>query len=191
MEVNMLNDNKIRTALINFLLAKKPAPEKIIEELHIENGRAIADVVAAYSYLHCYEIKGETDSIGRILTQANYYNTSFNKITLVTTKNHLTWALKRSPTFWGIILVELKDNNITFKYIRGAKDNIFFRKENAFMMLWKDEMLKVANEASVPVKRSHTRLEIAEMLSSSLKKSDALQTIQSIISNRLKLRDAV
>ncbi|NYQ96972.1 hypothetical protein G4A24_28460, partial [Escherichia coli] len=116
---------------------------------------------------------------------------SFNKITLVTTKNHLTWALKRSPSFWGIILVELKDNNITFKYIRGAKDNIFFRKENAFMMLWKDEMLKVANEASVPVKRSHTRMEIAEMLSSSLKKSDALQTIQSIISNRLKLRDAV
>ncbi|HDY8933631.1 TPA: hypothetical protein RRI41_005419, partial [Klebsiella pneumoniae] len=48
----MLNDNKIRTALINFLLAKKPAPERIIEELHIENGRAIADVVAAYSYLH-------------------------------------------------------------------------------------------------------------------------------------------
>lgn len=187
----MLNDKRIRKELIRFLSNKNPTPKAILEELHIDNGRAIADVVAAYNHLHCYEIKGETDSIRRVLTQANYYNTSFSKITLVTTKNHITWAMKHAPYFWGLILVEGNEDNIKLKYVRKTGSNAYFKKKDALMMLWKDELIKAADQFEIKIKKSNSRTELAEILSKSISKDSLLNTVQYLVSQRHKLCKAV
>ena len=89
-----LNDKEIRPNFINFLNTCSNKPNKVIEELPVSYGSAIADVVGIYNTLHCYEIKGETDTVQRIQKQGEFYNKSFQLITLVTTANHLEYALK-------------------------------------------------------------------------------------------------
>jgi hypothetical protein len=96
-----LNDYNIRQSLKNFLSLKHPKPIKIIDELRIHNGNAIADVVTIHKTMHCYEIKGDSDSITRAQQQAEFYNTFFPKITLVTTEKHYKNALKKIPVFLG------------------------------------------------------------------------------------------
>src|SRR5574340_288555 len=100
-----LSDKVIRKSLIEFIRNRKPSPSAIIEELRLHNGNAIADVVAIYQNAHCYEIKGESDTLNRISRQAEYYNTTFSRITLVTTSNHVSNALKMIPEFWGVLVV--------------------------------------------------------------------------------------
>ncbi|MEW3927462.1 sce7726 family protein [Pseudomonas aeruginosa] len=77
-------------------MKRSPKPARVLEELTIDNGNAIADVVACYREMHCYEIKGETDNVRRILSQSEFYSRSFPKLTLVTTENHVRWAMEKS-----------------------------------------------------------------------------------------------
>lgn len=102
----MLRDKEIRTALVDHLMKRSPKPARVLEELTIDNGNAIADVVACYREMHCYEIKGETDNVRRLLSQSEYYSQSFPKLTLVTTENHLKWAATHAPEHWGLILAK-------------------------------------------------------------------------------------
>ncbi|EIQ9109392.1 sce7726 family protein, partial [Escherichia coli] len=95
-----LNDKEIRYGLVEMLLSRKQKPARIIHELPIDNGNAIADVVAVYKQLHCYEIKGDGDKVERLQSQGFFYNQTFPKITLVTTEKHLIRALNITPSFW-------------------------------------------------------------------------------------------
>ena len=74
-----LNDASIRGALIDRLMKLNNAPRAVLEELHVHNGRAIADVVALHTEAHCYEIKGSTDKVERVQSQGNYYNKVFRR----------------------------------------------------------------------------------------------------------------
>ncbi|MGH9693511.1 MAG: sce7726 family protein [Bryobacteraceae bacterium] len=97
-----MNDALIREALLRKLARRKTRPRAVIEELHVHNGKAIADIVTLHSEAHCYEIKGSTDRIERIAVQGTYYNAAFRRITLVTTSCKLRRALKLVPPFWAL-----------------------------------------------------------------------------------------
>ncbi len=77
-----LNDARIREALLRKLAKQKVRPRAVLEELHVHNGNAIADVVTLHAEAHCYEIKGATDRIERITVQGAYYTAAFRRITL-------------------------------------------------------------------------------------------------------------
>lgn len=141
-----LNDLVIREALLRKLNSQKPKPRAIVEELHVHNGRAIADVVTLHSEAHCYEIKGETDRIERITAQGAYYNAAFRRITLVTTESNLKRARKLAPRFWGILVAIEDDGAVRFRHIRAAQLNSKFEKQSAAMTLWKSEMLELVSE---------------------------------------------
>lgn len=141
-----LNDLEIRGALILKLTNQKPQPRAIVEELHVHNGKAIADVVALHSEAHCYEIKGATDRIERITAQGMYYNAVFRRITLVTTECNLKRARKLVPRFWGIIVAIADGAAVRFRHVRAAKLNRNFEKQLAAMTLWKSEMLELVSE---------------------------------------------
>ena len=96
----------------------------MIEELPVNNGRAIADLVALHEQPHCYEIKGSHDKVSRALAQGVLYATSFNKMTLVTSYKQALIAKTLLPTYWGILAVFKKPTGFEFKFIRGAKNNL-------------------------------------------------------------------
>ena len=184
-----LNDREIRPSLINYLNNAHMKPIGVIQELPICFGNAIADVVSINNKtLHCYEIKGETDSISRIQHQALYYNQSFRKITLVTTTNHINYALNSIPECWGIILVEYKNNNsVSFKNLRKASNNPVFSKEKALQTLWKDELLSIAEKENIKVSTKMNKNSISSVVSSLLSTDYIGRYISSIISSRAKM----
>ena len=114
-----LNDKEIRPNFINFLNTCSNKPNKVIEELPVSYGSAIADVVGIYNTLHCYEIKGETDTVQRIQKQGEFYNKSFPLITLVTpseiSETILGNLISSAEKFILRILV-IKESNLSIGY---------------------------------------------------------------------------
>lgn len=129
------------------LAQQKTRPRAVLQELHVHNGKAIADVVTLHSEAHCYEIKGATDRIERIAVQGPYYNAAFRRITLVTTECKLRRALKLVPPFWGIMVAVEDGDTIRFRHFRAAQFNPRFERQSAAMTLWKCEMLELVSEA--------------------------------------------
>ena len=181
-----LNDKEIRPFLIDFINKKNREFNKVIEELPVCFGNAIADVVSSTNKtLHCFEIKGETDSISRIQHQALYYNQAFKKISLVTTTNHVNYAFNAIPQYWGILLAEYnKDNKIIFKQVRKATSNPKFSKEIALHTLWKDELLYIAQKENIKVSPKTNKTQLANIVSSSLTNNYINYYIASIVSAR-------
>lgn len=141
-----LNDTTIREALLRKLERQKSRPRAVLQELHVHNGKAIADVVTLHSEAHCYEIKGATDRIERIAVQCVYYNAAFRRITLVTTECNLRRALRLVPRFWGIMVAIADGKTVRFRHVRAARLNPNFEKQSAAMTLWKSEMLELVSE---------------------------------------------
>ncbi|HXI70482.1 MAG TPA: sce7726 family protein [Verrucomicrobiae bacterium] len=142
-----LNDATIREALLRKLERQKSRPRAVLQELHVHNGKAIADIVTLHSEAHCYEIKGATDRIERIVAQGAYYNAAFRRITLVTTECNLRRALKLAPSCWGIMVAVEDGAIIRFRHVRAASRNPHFEKQSATMTLWKSEMLELVSES--------------------------------------------
>lgn len=177
----LLNDVEIRKALIQKLETQTIKPRAIVEELRVYNGNAIADVVALYKEAHCYEIKGKDDKVERVLVQAKFYNTSFRKITLVTTENHLDKAQSICPDYWGIVVVFSYENMVKFRHVRGAKTNPQFSKELALLTLWKSEMLSILEE---PKHLRKPRDVLAQIISSNKKKAELSSNICNLLITR-------
>lgn len=181
----MLRDKEIRAALVDHLMKRSPKPARVIEELTIDNGNAIADVVACYREMHCYEIKGQTDNVRRLLAQSEFYSQSFPKLTLVTTENHIKWAEAHVPEHWGLMLAKENGGRVVLSYVRKAGANSNFSKQKALLMLWKAELTAIANShPRVSLKKSFTRADIAAAISYGITKDDALNGIQSAIVGR-------
>lgn len=166
-----LTDKEIRQALIVHLGRRARPPHATLEEVHVCNGNAIADVVAVYKAMHCYEIKGETDSINRIVRQSQFYDQAFPLITLVTTTNHLKRAELIVPKHWGIVVANSTSNDsVNFKYIRGAARNMSYLPEIALLSLWRSELINFPNLNSPSLEKMN-RQKIAELIASKISTS--------------------
>lgn len=180
----VMNDAEIRLALINWLNQKKISPQKILNELTISDGLARPDLIAIYSYSHCYEIKGDNDQIQRIVRQFTHYQSSFKKNTLVTTKKHLKKALELLPDFWGIIVAINENQTIKFKYVRKSSHNPFYRKDIASKILWKAEMQQLLENKCISYKSSSTRNDLIDLLNISYTSYELDQSICLSLLNR-------
>lgn len=176
-----LNDAVIREALLRKLNRQKSRPRAVLQELHVHNGKAIADVVALHAEAHCYEIKGATDRIERITAQGAYYNVAFRRITLVTTDCNLGRALSLAPRFWGIIVAVSDGETVRFRHVRAARLNPNFEKELAAMTLWKSEMLELVSEPGA--ERKPRRL-LAQLIAQTRRELDLSMSICELLLSR-------
>jgi hypothetical protein len=181
MQLEPLNDARIREALLRRLARQKVRPRAVLEELHVHNGRAIADVVTLHSEAHCYEIKGATDRIERITAQGAYYNAVFRRITLVTTECNLRRAQELAPQFWGIIVAIEQSKTVRFRHVRAAQHNPRFEKQSAAMTLWKSEMLELVQEAGA--ERKPRRL-LAQLIADTRHELELSMTICDLLIGR-------
>lgn len=162
-----LTDKEIRLALLVNLGRRSNPPRATLEEVHVCNGNAIADVVAVYKTMHCYEIKGETDSINRIVRQSQFYDQAFPRITLVTTENHLRRAETIAPKHWGIVLANHSHNgSVVLRHVRGATRNPSYLPEVALLSLWRSELIKFPRATNASIEKMNKQ-KIAELIASS------------------------
>lgn len=180
-----LNDATIREALLRKLERQKCPPRAVLQELHVHNGKAIADVVSLHTEAHCYEIKGETDRIERITAQGVYYNTAFRRITLVTTTSNLRRAQVLAPQFWGILVAIADNDAVRFRHIRAAKRNPYFEKQSAAMTLWKSEMLELVSEPGA--ERKPRRL-LAQLIAETQRELELSMSISDLLLGRSRVQ---
>lgn len=138
-----LNDKAIRSALKLKLLMAKNKPKAILDELGVENGRAIADLVAIYKFSHCYEIKSDLDTLNRLERQLDFYNRNFQKITLVVTEKYSQKCLSVIPEFWGVIVAKRDGSDVIFKQLRKAKFNKLVDGVALLKGLWRSELSEI------------------------------------------------
>ncbi|AOB37833.1 sce7726 family protein [Bordetella parapertussis] len=186
-----LNDASIREALIQRLRSMSKAPRVILEELRVHNGNAIADVVAINDFAHCYEIKGDNDSILRAVKQSHYYDLVFRRTTLVTTEKHIQRALLLVPPHWGMICARLRNEDVTLSYVRPARQNLGFDKKLAVMTLWKSEMVEVATPLNLKNANKLNREQLCEAIASNFSTSDLVKTIGNSLTLRAGLNPEV
>ncbi len=180
-----LNDRLIRDALIEFFIQKYTARTQIIEELHVANGRAKADVVTIFDEPHCYEIKSDLDRIERISEQQPFYEKVFRYNSVVTTRKHFEKAKQILPEEWGIFLASIsEENKVVVRKIRRAKLNHNFDKATALLTLWKSEMMELEPQDWQHLKKM-SREKIASEYATKLRK----KTISKLIAELLLKRD--
>lgn len=180
----VLNDPEIRAALKEYLMRLPKKPNAILDELHVHKGNAIADVVAIYKEPHCYEIKGDNDSIVRIERQGHYYDLVFNRITLFTTKKHLNNAMKKAPKHWGVSVVSHDGKKYKIEHHRKASNNPFYNKEKAMQTLWRPEMLSIIHEHKLNISTKLNKNELASQLAMSLNKDVVNATLAKLLEIR-------
>ena len=179
------NDIDIRPCLIDFLNSKALKPRCILEELHVHRGNAIADIVTVHSEAHCYEIKGDKDKIERLAKQGEYYNKVFRRISLVTTERKLNEAMKKTPTFWGIIVAYNSQGEMKFKHIRKTSTNPYFDKELALATLWKSELTNLNEEMKLAIPSKTNKRDFASELSGKMNKLQINRSIANLLVTRV------
>ena len=185
-----LNDAVIRQTLIRHFESRGLEPFEIMQELHVCGSQAIADVVTLRDESHCYEIKGETDKVQRILAQGTHYNKAFRRITLVITENHLNKAQQLAPPWWGIMLAkQSKQCDVVITSVRKDKVNPEFDSIWALYTLWKDELLQLLDNP-MPKDKRRNMTDIATMIAENNKKLDVSKQVAAILCYRHKLKMA-
>jgi hypothetical protein len=138
-----LFDDDIRPVLIESLRAQDLSAA-IFEELPIFRGRARADVAFVNGALCGFEIKSEHDSLVRLGTQTDHYQSIFEFVTLVVTRKHLKHARVRIPKTWGIIVAERRgDGRVELYPKRRPAKNGAIKAAVLARVLWKRECLTV------------------------------------------------
>jgi hypothetical protein len=172
-----LTDREIRRALLDHLMRRQNKPRAALQEVHVCNGNAVADVVAVYKAMHCYEIKGETDSIGRVVRQSQYYDQAFPLVSLVTTYNHIAKAEKIAPAHWGLIVAKADEKDaVRLRSVRGAKTNTAYRPEISLLSLWRSELLEIVGHNSAALAKMN-REKIALLIAHNAPKYAVSETI--------------
>lgn len=144
------NDLMIRSVLKEILMERhlKDKKVKIIEELGLQHGNSRIDIAVINGIMDGYEIKSDQDTLLRLPEQTNSYNKVFDKVTLVVGKSHLHNAIKIIPDWWGVLVAKINsDGQVVFNTIREAEFNVDKNTIAMAQLLWKEEALKILEEA--------------------------------------------
>jgi hypothetical protein len=136
-------DVDIRKALLANLEVKysDSSHDLIVEEFGCKTARA--DVAVINGFLHAYEIKSDSDSLDRLPSQIDAYQSVFEYVTLICGRRLLERARTAIPKWWGLQRAEFRDGGVLIHELRTAKPN---PNQNPFAvarMLWKTEALAV------------------------------------------------
>lgn len=141
-----------------------------------------ADVALANGRLVGFEIKSEKDSLKRWPSQMSAYTNVFDEVWLCTHAKHLECALKITHKNIGILLV---DSLGSIAVVRNAKEagslnNVY----DLSGLLWKDEIVDLANKYNITVKTRTTKREVRELLADILN----VEQVRPFVLERLKVR---
>ena len=149
----ILNDADIRPILKLYLERQCPR-WYVLDEIEVADGCRRADVVTVCDQDdHCYEIKGDNDSINRAVQQAQAFDYAFTRCTLVTTEKHVSNAERLMPAYWGIAVCD----GVGIQLHRAAEATPEFNTYTALSGLWRDELWRIAELKGCHLRKSYGR----------------------------------
>ncbi|NKE72983.1 sce7726 family protein [Candidatus Manganitrophus noduliformans] len=191
----LTSDQLIRTALKESLrnIHKDDHQAKIIEELGVTHGAARVDIAVINGSIHGYELKSDIDTLYRLPSQMRYYNSVFDRITLVVGKSHLHEAIKIVPEWWGITIAKIiPSGEVLFCNIREAEQNPYQTNFAVATLLWRNEALNILEESGrAKGVRSKARKVIYERLAEALDKRTLKSKVTEYLCARANWRSEI
>jgi len=148
----MMNDKLIRQQLKSKMLAKYVADpqSRIVDELGLRHGAGRVDVAVINGLIHGYEIKGETDTLRRLCTQIETYNSVLDRVTLVVAENHFERAMDAIPNWWGVIKATKNEKRgLSLKLFRKERRNPSLVPLAIARLLWREEALEALSNIGI------------------------------------------
>lgn len=138
----------------------------ILEDVGLRHGAARIDFLIVNGFLHGFELKGSSDSLGRLRRQAPIYASVLDRITVVVPDRDASKAIGTIPIWWGVESVcQTRDDNFTFSEARCCQNNPSVEKSAIAKLLWRAEALEVLEELNASTGlRSARRREIYSRL---------------------------
>jgi hypothetical protein len=183
-----MNDHHIRAALKVELIQRHADKlgTLIVEEFAVGHGASRVDIAVINCALHGFEIKSDRDNLSRLPTQAQAYSEVFDQMLLYVGYRHAYEALQVVPSWWGVVLVEMKPGgSIKFHAARNPEPNPEPVALAIASLLWRSEALMLLEKygSSAGVK-SKSRTAIYERLAASLD----LDCLRCEVRNQLRSR---
>lgn len=157
----------------------------VVDEFDVYSGSARIDVAVINGKLHGFEIKSERDNLDRLPCQVDFYNKTFDEITLVTAEVHLAKAKEIIPKWWGIYSVINKNGMPQLKKIRKPKNNKEIDGFSLTQLLWKPELYELL-ERNQNIKgiKSKNRLQLGRIAANEFDKEIIAEFVRSKLKNR-------
>lgn len=144
----MLHDKDIREPLFDFL-EETYGKIRIIEEKTM--GRSRADVVMVTEHdLVGIEIKSDADTYARLSGQVKDYDRYYDRNIVVVGSTHGLHIKEHVPDHWGIITVELVDDELDFYVLRAPAGNPKIKLQNKLKVLWRPELFELQMRYEMP-----------------------------------------
>ncbi len=144
-----MRDADLRTALLRRLDRRYSRdPETLIlQELGLRHGAARVDIAVVNGALHGYELKSNSDSLGRLAGQARVYGSVLDRVTLVAGRRHVEEAMGLVPMWWGVQVAEMGPRGgILFSSVRRARKNPSQDIVAVAKLLWREEALDLLHQ---------------------------------------------
>ncbi len=120
---------------------------RVVEELDLDGARA--DLVVLNGRIEGYEIKSDHDSLARLSGQADAYEAVCDRVWLVTTERFAAAAALRLPAWWGILVARRRSDGVVLVRRRAAKGHGKQRGRSLLELLWRRELVTVAERRAV------------------------------------------
>lgn len=143
-----------------------------------------ADVVLASDRLIGFEIKSEKDNLKRWTSQMIAYPNVFDETWLCVHTKHLDSALDITPIHIGILLI---DSTGVVSVIRHTKDEVTNNCYDLSSMLWKDELIALADIYNIAAKPRMNKRFIRNLLAEHL----SVRQVGDYLISRLKIRKSL
>jgi len=187
-----MNDFKIRTAIKEqeFRAHYLNPDTRIVDELSICHGMAIADIAVINGSLQGYEIKSDQDTLNRLPNQIESYNKVFDFINIVVSKKFSTKIEHHIPEWWGILKVEEIDEHIFINEYRKPTLNSSICPYSLLQLLWKEELILMIEEFGFPKSLKHKpKRNIWAYISENLESNIIKDKVRFILKTRANWRE--
>ena len=144
----MLHDKDIREPLFDFL-EMTYGKIRIIEEKTM--GKSRADVVMVTTdALYGIEIKSDADTYTRLASQVKDYDKYYDFNYAVVGTSHAMHITEHVPEYWGVITVEIVDDEIDFYIMRKPQPNPKVTWKRKISILWRPELAMLQEWNQMP-----------------------------------------
>lgn len=152
---NMLHDKDIREPLFEYL-EETQGKIRIIEEKNMGESRADVVMICPES-ITGIEIKSDADTYTRLEGQIKDYDKFFDYNILVVGSTHAASAGEHIPEYWGLISVEVIDEEIDIYKIRDPQINPKCDIKNKIRLLWRPELAHIQEICKLPVYKAKSK----------------------------------
>lgn len=191
----MLSDPEIREKFHQKILRRQHRNHqvRVIDELGLRHGACRADIAVIGGELRGFEIKGDRDSLSRLLNQVENYSAVFDRATAITVARHAESVIRLLPNWWGIIICERgMRGGISFETERSALRNPDVDPLALTELLWRSEAQAILRDRGIDGSiLNRPRRTLYRRLAAELSLGELHREVRKTLVNREKWRDPV